>query len=168
MSKSTPAATGTLDPPSAPADARDVVAFRQRADALCRCAIECIRLHERHARLVREGGLSVEIRAARSLVVISDEALIEMAAIYETSATRECADSDAACWQAANAMWMASREFASRVRTTTRAGRNLGDGKHSTERLGELTIDYDLEASALLQLRHATDAYRRLRPSTAG
>jgi hypothetical protein len=62
---------------------------------------------------------------------------------------------------------MASREYARRQRTSKRAGRELGDGKHSTERLGELTLDYDLEASALLLLRQATDGYRRVRPQAA-
>jgi hypothetical protein len=61
---------------------------------------------------------------------------------------------------------MASREFARRQRTSSRAARDLGDGKHSTERLGELTLDYDLEASALLALKHAAESYRKLRPDT--
>jgi hypothetical protein len=146
---------------------RDVATFYQHADALCRCAIECCRQHERLARLARDGAMGAELRAARSLVALADDALTHIAAAYEAAATRACAEGDSACWQAANALWMASREYARRQRTSTRAVRDLGDGKHSTDRLAELTVDYDLEASALLQLRQATDAYRRVRPQAA-
>lgn len=164
----TQSANGTIElPRQHDASPRDVAAFYQRADALYRCACECIRQHERLARLVGDGAMSAEQRAAQSLVTLADQALIDMAAAYETAATRGCADLDSACWQAANGLWMASREYARRQRTTSRAGRNLGDGKHSTERFAEAMLDYDLEASALLQLRHATDAYHRIRPQVA-
>jgi hypothetical protein len=146
---------------------RDVATFYHRADALCRAALECCRQHERLARLVRDGALGAEQRAAEALVTAADEALADLAASYESTATRMCAERDSACWQAANALWMASREYARRQRTSKRAGRDLGDGKHSTERLGELTLDYDLEASALLLLKQATDGYRRVRPQAA-
>ena len=146
---------------------RDVATFYSRADALFRCATECCRQHERAARLVRDGANAAEQRAAQALVTVADEALADMAAAYETAATRVCAERDSACWQAANALWMASREFARRQRIASRSGRNLGDGKHSTQRLGELAMDYDLEASALLFLRQATSGYTRIRPQAA-
>jgi len=162
-------AAAVMTEPSAPeAAVRDVAAFYQRADALYRCAVECCRQHERLARLVKEGAMQVEQRAAQSLVAVCDEALADLAAAYETvAATRVCAESDGACCRAANGLWMAGREFARRRRTSHRAGRNLGDGKHSSERLGELALDYDLEASALLALKQAADAYRKVRPSAA-
>jgi len=151
--------------PTKPTAERDVATFYQRADALYRCATECCRQHERFAHLVRTGASVTEQRAARSLVLVCDEALLDMAAAYETAAaTRACAERDGACCRAANGLWMASREFARRQRTSTRAVRDLGDGKHSTERLAELTLDYDLEASALLALKQATEAYRKVRP----
>jgi len=157
-----PSSNGTI--PVANPSARDVATFHQRADALCRSAIECWRQHERLAKLGSTGALSAEIRTAREFVVVADAALADMAAAYEQAATRACARSDSACWQAANALWLASREYARRARTSTRAARDLGDGKHSTERLAELTVDYALEASALLQLRHAAESYKRVRP----
>ena len=153
---------GTINAPAA--STRDVAVFHQRADALFRSAIECCRQHERLAKLVGNGAMSAEVRAAQSAVSVADAALSEMAAAYQAAATRGCAERDSACWQAANALWHASREYARRARTSLRAGRDLGDGKHSTERLAELTVDYDLEASALLQLRHAAESYRRVRP----
>ena len=145
---------------------RNIAVFYQRADALCRSAVETCRQHERLARLARQGAGTTERRAAESLVAVCDEALADLAGAYEAAASRVCAERDGACWQAANALWMASREYARRQRTSERAGRHLGDGKHSTERLAELTVDYDLEASALLALKHATEAYRKLRPDT--
>jgi hypothetical protein len=148
-------------------DSRDVATFYQRADALLRAAIECCRQHERLARLVRDGAAGTEQRSAQSLVTVADEALADMAAAYQAAATRVCAESDNACWQAANALWMASREYARRQRIASRAGRDLGDGTHSSERFAELTLDYDLEASALLLLKHATASYTRIRPQAA-
>jgi hypothetical protein len=146
---------------------RDVATFYSRADALYRCAIECCRQHERLARLVHDGANAAEQRAAEALVTVADEALTDMAAAYEMAATRVCAERDSACWQAANALWMASREFARRQRIASRSGRDLGDGKHSTQRLAELAVDYDLEASALLFVRQATSSYTRVRPQAA-
>lgn len=145
---------------------RNVATFYQRADALCRCAVETCRQHERLARLMKQGGVSAERRAAESQVAVCDEALIDVAGAYEAAASRVCAERDGACWQAANALWHASREYARRHRTSERAARHLGDGKHSTDRLAELAVDYDLEASALLALKQATETYRKLRPHT--
>jgi len=146
---------------------RDVATFYQRADALYRCAMECCRQHQRLARLVRDGAMGAEQRATQALVAVADDTLADMAAAYETAATRICAERDGACWQAANGLWMASREFVRRQRIARRALRDLGDGKHSTDRLAEFAVDSDLQASALLFLRQAAGAYTRIRPQAA-
>jgi hypothetical protein len=146
---------------------RDVATFYQRADALCRSAFECCRQHERLSKLVRDGAIGAEQRASEALIAVAGDSLADMAAAYEAVATRVCAESDGACWQAANALWMASREYARRQRMSSRSARDLGDGKHSTQRFAELTVDYDLEASALLFLRQAAESYRRVRPQVA-
>ncbi|MFI5244652.1 MAG: hypothetical protein ACHQQR_05450, partial [Gemmatimonadales bacterium] len=56
--------------------------------------------------------------------------------------------SDDALWHAANALWHASREYTRRHYScdalTTRTTR------HSTDALGAITLEYELEASALL------------------
>ena len=169
MSKPNPFSTnGTIQVgPRRDLALRDVATFYQRADALCRSALECCRQHERLSKLVRDGAIGAEQRAAESLVSVAGDALVDMAAAYEAAATRVCAERDGACWQAANGLWMASREYARRQRMSSRSARSLGDGKHSTQRLAELAVDYDLEASALLQLRQAAESYRRLRPQVA-
>lgn len=145
--------------------AHDVAAFYQRADALCRCAMESCRQHERLAHLVRLGALPAEQRAAQLLVALCDEAVAELAAAYERAADRAHPVRDDACWHAANGLWLASREIARRARTSARAVRGLGDrGAGERTAFSELALDYDLEASALLLLKQATEAYRKVRP----
>ena len=159
----------TLPAPAAPAsedhDApRDAGSFHQAADALCRCATECCRQHERLAHLVKLGALAAEQRAAQTLVTICDDALADLAAVYEKAAGRSHAESTDACWHAANGLWLASREFARRTRTSDRAARGLVERGDQRTQFAELALDYDLEASALLLLKQATDAYRKARP----
>ena len=158
--------SATLPVPAEPAaepPSRDVVAFYASADALCRCAVECCRQRERLAHLVRLGALPAEQRAAQTLVALCDDALAELAAAYERAADRAHPSGDDACWHAANGLWLAGREFARRTRTSARAGRALLERGDRTQ-LNELALDYDLEASALLLLKQATEAYRKARP----
>jgi hypothetical protein len=159
--------SATLPVPAAPADqpsdSHAVGAFHRSADALCRCAAECCRQHERLAHLVKVGAPAAEQRAAQTLVALCDEALADVAASYQTEAGRGHADSTDACWHAANGLWLASREFARRARTSARAARGMVDKGERTQ-LAELALDYDLEASALLLLKQATEAYRKARP----
>jgi hypothetical protein len=150
------------DAPATPSP-RDVAAFYQQADALCRCAVECCRQRERLARLVEIGALAAEQRAAQALVSLCDDALAELAEAYERAADRARPAGDDACWHAANGLWLAGREFARRTRTSARAARGIGE-RGERAQLNELALDYDLEASALLLLKQATEAYRRARP----
>lgn len=160
----------TMSPPvpthAADETGRDPMAvFYQKADALYRCAIECCRQHERLARLVERGAMPAEQRAAQSIVQLADQALGDLATAYEKAATRAHPDSKDPCWHAANALWMASREYARRHNASERAGRGIGEnGDRSSARLTELALDYDLEASALLLLKQATESYRKARP----
>jgi hypothetical protein len=151
-------------PPAADADSSvDVAAFYQRADGLCRCALECCRQRERLAHLGRLNAIAAEVRAAQTLVSLCDDALADLVGAYERAADRAHPTRDDDCWHAANGLWLASREFARRTRTSARAGRAMGD-QGERARLTELALDYDLEASALLLLKQAAEAYRRVRP----
>jgi hypothetical protein len=159
--------SATLSAPAPDQPVRDPMAvFYQRADALYRCALEACRQHERMARLVRISACAAEQRAAAGLVALCDEALVELAALYERAAQRAHPDKHDACWHAANGLWLASREYARRTRTSRNAGRDIAE-QHDAARLAELALDYDLEASALLLLRQATEAYRKARPDAA-
>ena len=163
-----PSQPATMDVPVAAVSDRDPVAeFYRRADALFRCAVECCRQHERRAKLVEQGALGAELRAVQLLVEACDDSLAQLAACYERAAGRAHPSSENGCWRAANGLWLASREYARRQRASIRAARSICDsGEHST-RLAEIAVDFDLEASALLLLRQATEHYKRTRPQAA-
>lgn len=155
-----------------PAPPDPVAAFYARADALYRCAAECARQHERVSELDGRDAPAVEQRAARALATLATDALEDLTGDYERgAATARPARGETtgdACWHAANGLWLSARELTRRRRTSARAGRGIGErGDRSSARLAELALDYDLEASALLQLKQATDAYRRARPDAA-
>jgi hypothetical protein len=159
--------SGPAAPPPAPTAepeaSPDIAAFYQRADGLCRCALECCRQRERLAHLGQLGAIPAERRAGQTLVTLCDDALADLVEAYERAADRAHPSRDDACWHAANGLWLASREFARRTRTSARAGRSMGD-QGERARLTELALDYDLEASALLLLKQAAEAYRKVRP----
>jgi hypothetical protein len=135
-----------------------------KADALYRAAVECCRQHERVARLVAREAPPEELRAATAQVKHCDGALGEMAAAYEKCGARLHPDGDdAGWWHRANSLWHASREYARRHDESMRARRSAAE-EREPEALGQLNIEYELEASALLALRQATEAYEKVRP----
>jgi hypothetical protein len=141
-----------------------IEAARVAADAMLRAALECCHQHDRYARLVARPALEAEHRAADETCTVVASALARMAETYGEAAKdlRPNGGPDEAWWHSANALWHASREFARRQRCGERpAGRS---GKHDSEALADLVLQYDLEASALLALRQAADAYRKVRP----
>ncbi|HET9798753.1 MAG TPA: hypothetical protein VFP90_12210 [Gemmatimonadaceae bacterium] len=92
-----------------------------------------------------------------------DGSLAELAQAYETAAAHMSQAKDEAWWHRANALWHASHEFCRRHAGCEGLSKKLS-GKHSPERLTEMQLEYELEASALLALRHAAEAYRMTRP----
>ena len=69
---------------------------------------------------------------------------------------------DEAFWHAANTMWHAARDYGRRHTECDAATAKLTS--HSSEKFGALNVEYELEASALLGLKNAMGAYRKLRP----
>jgi len=140
---------------------------RVKADALLRAALECCHQHDRYARLVARPALEAEHRAADEMCVVVTNALIEMAESYCESAKdlRPNGGPDEDWWHRANALWHASREYGRRQTCCERQSqRAKSSPKRSPNGLGDLVLQYDLEASALLALRQAADAYRKARP----
>ena len=133
-----------------------------KADALFRAAAECVRQRERYARVVSHETGESEERAVLRVVRLCDEILTECVGGYEKIAARGAGDADTACWRAANMLWQTSREYVRHHDGCDKATRRVGEGTPAA--LGKLALDFDLEASALLALRHAVDAYRRIRP----
>jgi hypothetical protein len=141
-----------------------IEAARVAADAVLRAALECCHQHDRYARLVARPALEAEHRAAEETCAVVANALAHMVETYREAAKdlRPAAGPDADWWHRANALWHASREF---VRRQTCGERSVpGPAKHDSDALGDLLVQYDLEASALLALRQAADAYRKVRP----
>jgi hypothetical protein len=134
------------------------------ADAMLRAAFECCHQHDRYARLVARPALEAEHRAAEETCAVVANALAEMVEAYGEAAKdlRPTAGSDAQWWHRANALWHASREFVRRQTCAERSGPR--SARHDPDALADLMVQYDLEASALLALRQAADAYRKVRP----
>jgi hypothetical protein len=131
------------------------------ADALFRAAIEACRQHERVARCSGRGCSDGELKEMAELCDLGHRHLAARTAAWEGAAAEGQGTHDDAFWHGANALWHASREYARRHHScdamTTKVSRR------STDALGALTLEYELEASALLALRHAVAGYRKLR-----
>jgi hypothetical protein len=151
--------------PTAPTDPLALV--RARADALYRAAIECCRQHDRAAKLHRGADEpELEHQHMDALCAMCDGSLSEMAAAYEAAAADVHPDRDEAWWHKANSMWHASREYARRHAGCDDLSRKPS-AKHDPKQFAGMQMEYELEASALLALRHAADAYRKTRPELA-
>jgi hypothetical protein len=148
-------------PEASPAD--PVATVRSRADALYRAAIECCRQHDRAAKLFGSSEPELEHKHADALCTMCDGSLAELSEAYETAAARVQPGKDADWWHKANALWHASREFQRRHAGCDALAKRLSS-KHSADQLATMQMEYELEASSLLALRHAAEAYRKTRP----
>jgi hypothetical protein len=133
-------------------------------DALARTASETCRQHERLARLNAWSVAASELGAAQAMVDTIDLALAECVRDFEKTCATGTISDDADVRQAANAMWLAAREYLRRHGIAEKATRQLSH--HDAETLGDLQLEYELEASALLGLKHAMSTYQKLRPDT--
>jgi hypothetical protein len=139
---------------------------RDAADALFRAAAECCRQHDRASRIHVKASLEPEVEAAQRACEECDGALRDLVELYEDTAQSVVpSGGDEEWWHSANALWLASREYLRRHGGCESSTKDLKN--HSPERLNALHTEYELEASALLALRQAADAYRRIRPSAA-
>lgn len=149
----------------APKDPLSLV--RTRADALYRAAIECCRQHDRAARVHKDDGEpELEHKHADALCAMCDGSLLEMSEAYKAAAANLHPERDEAWWHKANGMWHASREYERRHAGCDALSKKVS-GKHAAVQLSAMQMEYELEASALLALRHAAEAYRKTRPELA-
>ena len=148
-------------PRSTPSDTAAQNPIFNAADALYRAAIEACRQHERVARCSGRGCLDDELKEMAELCELGHRHLAARTDGWEKAAAEGQGKNDDAFWHAANALWHASREYARRHHScdalTTKVSRR------STDALGALTMEYELEASALLALSHAVAGYRKVR-----
>lgn len=135
---------------------------REIADALCRAAHECYQQHGRTARIAST--VDGETKGLERLCAVCDETLESLVAEYERAAADARPDAeDEEWWHAANALWLASREYARRHKICGAQTRRLA-AHHTPSELETLHLEFELEASALLALKQSCEAYRRLRP----
>lgn len=132
----------------------------EQADVLFRAATECHRQHTRYSKLVERGASEDEQRSALEMAYLCDDALGSALLAYEKAAAVGGAGED--WWHKGNVLWHASREYIRRHSSCDGMAKRLG--RQSPNRLAELTMAFDLEASALLALRMAADSYRSVRP----
>ena len=145
--------------------AQSIITVRQHADALFRAAQECCRQHDRFARLLARPVVDVEELAMDGLCRACDQSLAELANAYGLAATGSKPLQDSEWWHRANALWIASREYVRRHAGCDAVTRRMG--RHAPGDLANLHAEFELEASALLALRHACDAYRGTCPDAA-
>jgi len=144
-----------------PAPSLDSV--REIADALCRTASDCWHHHQRRAQVGAKASVETEARGLERLCSVCDDTLEQLAAAYERAAAAVRPDgANREWWHRANTLWLASREYARRHRSCDAQTRRLS-GHHSHDDLESLHMEFELEASALLALRQASDEYCRTR-----
>jgi hypothetical protein len=139
-----------------------VTSVRGTADRLYRAASECLHQRERYARMVDAGTHQAEQRAALRVACLCDELMFESARTYADAVKGETTGRDGEWWHKANALWHACREYERRHQDCDERSKQLGARRAG--RLEQLALQYDLEASALLALRLAVQAYRKACP----
>ena len=137
--------------------------LQQRADTLFRTAVETCRQHRRYAALVEMGAREPEQKAALRLASVCDTMLVDAIASYERCGAKISGLDSEEWWHKANSLWHQAREYERRHQVTDRASRLL-NAQHDSQMLGELSMEFDLEASALLMLQQAIEGYRKARP----
>ena len=141
-----------------------VEAIRDCADALFRAAEESCHQHDRISKILDKAPVDIEVDATQKMCELCDRSLRTLSEAYETASAKvHPTGDDELWWRSANTLWLASREFLRRHRGCDIASRQLQE--HGPDRLGELHAEYELEASALLALKHAAEGYRRVRPA---
>ena len=137
---------------------------REIADALCRAAHECYQQQSRSARIGSKANVDGETKGLERLCAVCDETLQTLVAEYEGAAADARPDADdEEWWHCANALWLASREYARRHKICGAQTRRLA-AHHTPSELETLHLEFELEASALLALKQTCEAYRRVRP----
>jgi hypothetical protein len=135
---------------------------RDAGDALYRAAKESCRQHDRLTRLVALGADDEEFNAAWDLAELCDAQLATRTTLYEETAAMGRGGESEEWWRAANSLWMASRDYGRRHESSNEASARRK--RHGAAELGEITLEYELEASARLSVKQAMATYLVLRP----
>jgi hypothetical protein len=138
-------------------------ALQCAADGLYRAAAECCRQQARISSVLDLHCAQEELEAVIEASVLSVKTLADAGARYAALGSESHDGLDEACWHAANTLWHASREYARRHQSCNVKSAKMS--RHSATQLGELAIEYELKASAVLALRYAVEQYHKARPA---
>ncbi|MBX9929876.1 MAG: hypothetical protein K2X99_13300 [Gemmatimonadaceae bacterium] len=133
--------------------------LRETADALCRGSEECCHQHERLAHILSVACSDEELAGVAAVSDMCDAILVKQIAAYEQAASGGRGKAPEAWWHAANTLWHTAREYHRRHEQCNQTSTRLA--RHSAAKLGELTMEFELEASAVLGLRHAVGGYTK-------
>ena len=134
---------------------------RDAADALYRTARESCHQHERLTRLLAHGADEREFAEACALADLCDSHLAAHTARYEEAGALGRGSEPEEWYKAANALWMASREYGRRHSASDAVASR--SKRHTAAQLGEITMEYELELSARMALKQALTAYGAVR-----
>ena len=133
------------------------VALSEIAELLWGAAIKSCDAHRRYSELVKSSAHVAEQKAALKGLRALDEILDEAVDLYELACLKDQNHSDDPWWHRANMVWRTAKEYLRHQAASNRSTRWGTDHGHAE--LRELNIEYELEASALLRMRHAVDSY---------
>jgi hypothetical protein len=138
---------------------------RDAADLLFRAAKESCHQHGRLTRILKHGLDDMELEGVAEVVDIVDRVLVHATKHYEEMAAAGKGKESDELWHAANALWMASREYGRRREGSDAIAAKLK--KHGAEQLNSISVEFELEMSARMALKQAIKEYEVLRPEAA-
>jgi hypothetical protein len=135
------------------------------SDALFRAADECCRQQARLSHVLERSCGEDELQGVIEVSVVCARVLDAAGARYAALAAESHDGIGESTWHAANTLWHASREYARRHQACNIKSAKMS--RHSSAQLGELAVEYELKASAVLALRYAVDQYAKVRPEAS-
>lgn len=142
---------------------KEQAALQCAADNMLRSASECCRQQARIGRVLDVQCGEEELEAVIEVSVLCVRILAESCERYSAVGSGSRDGLDEATWHAANTLWHASREYARRHHSCNVKSAQMS--RHSANHLGELAVEYELKASAVLALRYAVEQYQKIRPA---
>ncbi len=130
---------------------------KDAGDALHRAAVECCHQHERIASLIKLKADDQEFAAAWDMADLAEQQMSLRTAGYEEAAGAGRGPESEEWWHAANALWMACREYSRRYSASADAASRRK--RHTEKEFTEIAVEYELEVSARLAVKQALRAY---------
>ena len=138
---------------------------RDAADALYRAGCESCHQHQRLTKVLGHQLDDMELEGVAEVVELCDQLLLKATTRYEELAKEGRGKESEDVWKAANALWMAAREYCRRHAQSDAIATRLK--KHGAAQFNEISVEYELEMSARLALKQALGAYSKHRPEAS-